>query len=197
MQTKKAYKVKPLQTKEEVLRKLLLKFANEECVAPELFSADFSVEAYEKEYIGVSGEGTTTFSCSVGYRRKETGIEWQAFSGTKSGKVFKLIRTDGERDVECIDNTYLLEEMQVESFDKVLEVNDTILSSGQKALAQGLNSRAMAEAPGDEHKDFSGHASVTVTEATYYAFPYYKISYVYKGKTYTLDINGCEKDFKV
>lgn len=75
MITEKLCKVLPVQTEKEVLKKLLILFAKDENVAPDLLRADFSVRKMEKTFICVIGEASTDFTCSVGYDRKENYVE--------------------------------------------------------------------------------------------------------------------------
>lgn len=75
MITEKLCKVLPVQTEKEVLKKLLILFAKDENVAPDLLRANFSVRKMEKTFICVIGEASTDFTCSVGYDRKENYVE--------------------------------------------------------------------------------------------------------------------------
>ena len=77
MQTEKSYRLLPVQTEEELLEKVLIAFANDENVAPELLKVKFSVEKLERPLIRIIGDASTQYSCSVGYDRQESYVEME------------------------------------------------------------------------------------------------------------------------
>ncbi len=77
MQTEKSYRLLPVQTEEELLEKVLIAFAKDENVAPDLLKVKFSVEKLERPLIRIIGDASTQYSCSVGYDRQESYVEME------------------------------------------------------------------------------------------------------------------------
>ena len=75
MQLKQAERVRTFLTKKDALRKLLIKFAQEEEIDAKLLQKDFKVEEFEKEFLVVRGQAECSYTCSIGYDRTENYVE--------------------------------------------------------------------------------------------------------------------------
>ena len=128
--------------------------------------------------------------------KTRTVTDWQPYSGSKTGKSFVAIRTNGERDEECWDLiNYLAGES--EEYDEEIELENEIVATGKNALAIDFKIKTEIGLPGDESKDFSSNEKVEVLEVRKYKVPFYRVKYTYKGKDKSFEHNALVDKFSV
>ena len=190
MEISNSFKFTPVLSKEEFIRKILLKFAKVEDVEPELLKVEFKeVKTVDREFFYVSGKTTCEYTCSIGYNRTENYIEmetkrekvgdtwrdvtrpvnktrivtdWQPYSGTEHGDYFTIVNSNGERDKEA----ELCESFfkKVENCDVPVdkEASTHIIKGAVEELEYGAESHATFSLPGDTYKNFLAKGAVDV-----------------------------------
>lgn len=128
--------------------------------------------------------------------KTKTVTDWQPYSGSKTGKSFVAIRTNGESDEECWDLIkYLAGES--EEYDEEIELENEIVAKGKNALARDFQIKTKIGLPGDENKDFSSNEKVEVLEIRKYKIPFYRVKLNYNGKEKSFEHNALVDKFSV
>ena len=215
---------KPTYSKEEFIRKILLKFARIEEVSPDLIKAEFDeVRVFNREFFFVSGKARCDFTCSIGYNRTETYVEmetkserigntwqkvsrpvnktrtvtdWQAYSGSREKECSIIVNEKGERDNEAQLCEDILASVEHEVADVQDEVAQLVIEGAKTAMKFSAYASASLSLPGDTSKDFRGNETAEIEKIFSLIFPYYQVSYTYKGTKKTLSFCACA-DFNV
>lgn len=223
MQTEKGYKIKPMQTKKQFLKNMLIKFAREEDVSPALFNGEFSaVSEYEKQFICVYADTQVNYTCSIGYDREETYVEmetkqklvdgkwvkytepvnkkrtvtdWQPHTGERTGNCFVALKPDGTVDEDCADCEHNCKG-NVSDSDLVLDIEPVVMDKAKEELHSFAQREARWNLPGDRYRDFTGQSKLEVTQTRAYEMPFYQVEYKCNGETDIVDVNACQ-DFSI
>ena len=128
--------------------------------------------------------------------KTRTVTDWQPYSGSKNGKCFVAIKTNGESDEECWNLIkYLVGESK--EYDEEIELENEIVAKGKEALARDFSIKTKIGLPGDTRKDFSSNEKVEVLEVRKYKVPFYRVKYSYKGKEKSFEHNALVDKFSI
>lgn len=225
MKITKAHKLIPLLTQKDALKKLLVKFSQDENIDKELLKKEFKIEPFEKKYLLFSGNVDCEYSCAVGFDREEeylatetqqklinghwekvpvtvnkkrTVTDWTPHSGRKSDTHRVILNANAELDAEALEASDIISELSSEEVDYDTELNENILSTGAQDL---LNSFAthihLFLLPGDRSRNYNASGNATVEEVKVFLMTFYKISYMHNGKERCIEINACKNDFSI
>ena len=128
--------------------------------------------------------------------KTRTVTDWQPHSGSKTGKSFVAIKTNGENDKECWD---LIDYLggESEEYDEEIVLENEIVAAGENALVIDFRIKTEIGLPGDECKEFSSNEEVEVLEIRKYKIPFYRVKHNYKGKEKSFEHNALVDKFSV
>ena len=128
--------------------------------------------------------------------KTRTVTDWQPYSGSKTGKSFVAIRTNGESDEECWDLIKYLAGKS-EEYDEEIELESEIVATGKNELARDFRIETKIGLPGDNSKDFSSNENVEILEVRKYKVPFFRVKFNYNGKEKSFEHNALVDKFSV